>query len=343
MKNNISINDFDYLELGAAFLGSGGGGDANYMRMHAEYMSGLFGNINLISKEDLNDGDLILPIAFMGSPLVLKEKFFSVESMIKIVEIIEKINNKKIKAFSGVEIGGGNAFSPLIIASKLNIPLLDADMIGRAFPCLYMASTNVNKIKPKDAIFVDNKGNSIILNVDNFYELENYGRAIAIAAGSCIVCCIQVLTGKEAKKGLIFGSYLNAINIGKTLKKINNISDLKNNLDINIIGAGIVKKIDQKICSGFSQGYIYIESENKDIYKILIKNEYLAVYKNEKLIIQTPDIITLLEDETFVPILSDKIKWGNKVNIVSMRPTDIWHTKDGLSLVSLDALSKNNI
>jgi len=55
----------------------------------------------------------------MGSPLVLKEKFFSVESMIKIVEIIEKINNKKIKAFSGVEIGGGNAFSPLIIASKL--------------------------------------------------------------------------------------------------------------------------------------------------------------------------------------------------------------------------------
>jgi len=216
-------------------------------------------------------------------------------------------------------------------------------MIGRAFPCLYMASTNVNKIKPKDAIFVDNKGNSIILNVDNFYELENYGRAIAIAAGSCIVCCIQVLTGKEAKKSLIFGSYLNAINIGKALKKINNISDLKNNLEINIIGSGLVKKIDQKICSGFSQGYIYIESENKDIYKILIKNEYLAVYKNEKLIIQTPDIITLLEDETFTPILSDKIKWGNKVNIVSMKSTDIWYTKDGLSLVSLDALSKNNI
>src|SRR3546814_10714387 len=62
------------LARGAAFLGSGGGGDPYYSLLLAEAAADRCGGFDLISLDDLPDDALIVPCGWIGAPTVSVEK-----------------------------------------------------------------------------------------------------------------------------------------------------------------------------------------------------------------------------------------------------------------------------
>src|SRR3546814_15375495 len=79
------------LARGAAFLGSGGGGDPYYSLLLAEAAADRCGGFDLISLDDLPDDALIVPCGWIGAPTVSVEKLPSGHEVLASMRRLEEI------------------------------------------------------------------------------------------------------------------------------------------------------------------------------------------------------------------------------------------------------------
>ena len=110
------------LALGAAFLGSGGGGDPYYGRLLGQAELDRHGPIELIALDELADDALIAPCGWIGAPTVSVEKLPSGREVIAGLRRLERLMGRPIAGVLPVEIGGGNGLAPLVAAAQLGVP-----------------------------------------------------------------------------------------------------------------------------------------------------------------------------------------------------------------------------
>lgn len=333
----LSLDNLNDLSIGSAILGSGGGGDPTYSYMMASYEIEKHGSVSLKNISELKPTDLIVPIGFMGAPLAEMEKIPSGKEFLSIIKLLEKEIGKKVSVLMPFEIGGGNAFTPLMVGAQLGLPILDADMMGRAFPEAQMSSCHLFGGSPSPAFTSDCLGNAVVIHAKNSYALEKIGRQITVAMGSFNAFALYPILGADAKKYTIPKSISKAIAIGKIHRetKINGQDPL--NAILNLckgicIGSGKIIDIDRVISEGFLNGTVLIQDQGIKM-ELTFQNEYLIAKYNEKIVATTPDILMLLEQDTGSPITSESLQFGLKVNLIAIPAPDIWTTPAGLSLV----------
>ncbi len=339
-KRLIGKKELENLAIGATVLGSGGGGNTNYELLLAKHKVDNYGPIDLISIQDLSKDDLIVPVAFMGAPLVFTEKLSSGKEFKAIIESIEKHFSKKPTAIMSAEIGGANALTAFKISAQLGLPVLDADLLSRAFPELQINSAALKNIPLCPAFLADCHANSIIINTNDNFKLEAFARSITVEMGSSAALAVALMTGEQAKKAAISGTVTQAILIGEIItnakkNNINPVKELVKKIDAKFIGSGAITNIEQSIKSGFLKGNVTIENKDLEL-TILIEyqNENLIAYANNKVVATTPDIITILDSQTGIAITTDALLYGVQVSIIAIRANEIWQTKEGLKLVS---------
>ena len=79
----INVKDIEYIALGSTVLGTGGGGDPYVGKLLAKEAINKYGEVSLITIDELEDDALVVPIAAFGSPMILVEKLFSGDEFIK--------------------------------------------------------------------------------------------------------------------------------------------------------------------------------------------------------------------------------------------------------------------
>jgi len=122
----VTVHDMDDLALGAAVLGTGGGGDPHIGKLTAAEAMRRHGDVTLIDVGDLADDDLIVPAAMMGAPTVMVEKLPRGDEIVRAVESLQEYLGQPIRAVTPIEAGGLNSTTPFIVASHLGLPLLYA-------------------------------------------------------------------------------------------------------------------------------------------------------------------------------------------------------------------------
>ncbi|MGD9880621.1 MAG: DUF917 family protein, partial [Reyranella sp.] len=131
---DITIDDIESLAVGAWVLGTGGGGSPylGLLNMRALYKEGY--RVQLMSSESLADDDWVAAVSNMGAPLVGQERLTDSRTIARAVALMEEHIGRKFRAIMSLEIGGGNSILPLMAAAHLGRPVLDSDMMGRAYP-----------------------------------------------------------------------------------------------------------------------------------------------------------------------------------------------------------------
>src|ERR1700722_12392311 len=180
----LTGDDLEHLSLGSSVLGSGGGGDPSYSLLMTKYLIEKYGPINIISIEELQEDDFVVPLSMMGAPLINMERVLSGRELDILLQTIEKTVQRKPTVLMASEIGGANAFTPFLIAAKWGLPVLDADMIGRAFPELQMSSCYLKNLKSTPAVMADCLGNTVVIQASNAETLEKIARSVTMAMGS---------------------------------------------------------------------------------------------------------------------------------------------------------------
>lgn len=140
VKNRIwyvSETDLAFITTGCYILGTGGGGSpySHMVRLRGILRAG--GIVRVISPDDLQDNDRVGCGGGMGSPTVGIEKLQG-DEMMEAQEELAKILRPEQRAthMIALEIGGGNGLQGMILgaSSNMDVPVVDGDWMGRAYP-----------------------------------------------------------------------------------------------------------------------------------------------------------------------------------------------------------------
>ncbi len=119
----ITVDDLEDLARGAAFLGTGGGGDPYVGRLMVQQALAEGGTVEIIALEDVPDDALIIPTAMMGAPTVLVEKLPKGDEAVQSLRILEEYLGRKAFATMPIESGGIDSTMPLVVGARLGLRL----------------------------------------------------------------------------------------------------------------------------------------------------------------------------------------------------------------------------
>src|ERR1700676_884190 len=211
----ITLDDIEYLAVGASILGTRGGGSPylGLLNMRLLYAEGH--RVRLMSPFDLADDDRIAVVSNMGAPLVGQERLADSRNIARAVEIQEEYSGEKFRAVMSLEIGGGNGIQPLMAAAHLGLPVIDADTMGRAYPEAQMTSVAVGDLRPYPCALYDPRGiEAMVTSVPTWKWMERASRKICTEMGSIASTCKAPRTGAEIKEWGIHFTTSKAICIG---------------------------------------------------------------------------------------------------------------------------------
>lgn len=335
---NISVHDIKKLSIGALLLGSGGGGHTKILSALVEKQIDKYGCAEVISTNDLDKNCVVVPIAFVGAPLVMVEKIPNILSFESLLfQIRSDYPDKKI-VLMPAEIGGCNALTPLLLASKYKIPLLDADLIGRAFPKMPMCKPAVLGYSPNPTYISNSKGECTTLLSGCINEVEESARNLAVDFGSYIAVSTFIFSNdniEKIKQYIIEGSYSQALSIGNCL--ISNQGDIHmiaGLLSSNVITQGNIDDIFHSIDGGFLKGCVKVRTKNNEVISIHFENEFLLIAQGSNVLAESPTIISILDAKTMIPITAESLRYGFDVIILSTKPPLFWENTIARELVS---------
>ena len=102
--NQLTLDNLEAVALGAAVLGSGGGGNPFEKVPMIIYHLKKYGPVDIVSLDMLTEHDLVVPLTFMGAPLVSLEKISTSRELETLLMTVEKSLGKKATALVTAEI-----------------------------------------------------------------------------------------------------------------------------------------------------------------------------------------------------------------------------------------------
>ena len=338
---SLDRQDVEDLSTGAAILGTGGGGDPYLGKLMALSVLKKGMKIQVIPPEDVPDDALIIPSAAMGTPTVLMEKISKGDEVVQAFKRLERYFGQEVFATMPLEAGGVNSVNPLTVGARCGIPIVDADGMGRAFPELQMTTFNVHGIPCSPMTLVDEKGNVVMLDaVDNTWA-EKIARVVTIRFGGTAWISLYPMHGRDVKRAGIPHTLSLARNIGRSVREARASKEDPVDAVLGITGGfrlfeGKIVDVERKTVAGFARGEARLEGINDSAggsMLIQFQNENLVAIRDGEIVCSVPDLISLLDVDTGLPITTEYLRYGYRVVVVGMPANEKWRTPEALEVV----------
>ena len=209
----------DDITLGSTILGSGGGGDPYVGMLLARDAIRRFGPVSLVDIEEVPDDANVVFIAGIGAPGVLIEKLPRAAEYERVLDELERFTGVTYDYVCPIEAGGLNAVTPFATAAARNLPVIDADGMGRAFPHLEMVTPTLYGGSATPMVMIDEHGNTMFLESATNSWAEAYSRAAVLASGANAASALYPMSGRQAKEWLVRGALSMAQDIGRTIRE----------------------------------------------------------------------------------------------------------------------------
>ncbi len=334
----LGKQEIEDIAIGAALLGTGGGGDPYIGKLMALQAIEEFGPIRLLSVDEVPDDAVVVPSGMMGAPTVMVEKAPNGEEAIKAFKSLENFLGKEIFATMPIEAGGINSLLPLALAARLGLPVVDVDGMGRAFPELQMVTFYLDGISASPFVIADEKGNVTLLNTIDNHWAERIARNATIQKGGSVMMAIYPMVGKNLKDSGIHHILTLEEEIGRSIRlaKKNGLDPIAEVLKLTQgfeLFRGKVIDVNRKTETGFARGTARLEgllSYKGETLELRFQNEHLIAQTEERLLCVTPDLIAVLDAETGLPITTEGLRYGARCVVVGIPCDPKWRTPKGI-------------
>ena len=340
----IAAEDMDDLAFGAAVLGTGGGGDPYIGKLLALGAITKHGPVRMLDLEEIEDDWLVLACGAMGAPTIVLEKVPSGDEMLLALRHYEKLTGKTADAIIPFEAGGLNSCLPIMLAAQAGLPLVNADGMGRAFPQLEMETFNVYGVSCSPIAMADEKGNLAMLYAENAGRAEFLARGLTIRMGGQAHLVNYAMDGATARRVSVPATMSLAQDIGRLVRrshaeKFDPLPALISFFEgthyghAELIGSGKITDIARRMENGWSVGVVTIAPfKGGAPYSIRIQNENLVVEQSGAILAVVPDLICLLDIDTAEPIPTERLRYGQRINILGIRVPPIMRTPEALAV-----------
>lgn len=338
----IGLEEIEDIALGAALLGAGGGGDPYIGKLVAIGAVKECGPVTLLDPEEVPDDALVVPIAMMGAPTILGEKAVGGNEYETLYRMVSQFYGKEIYAFMPIEAGGVNSMLPIAASARLGIPMVDADGMGRAFPELQMVTFTIGGVKATPMALTDEKGNCAIFETITNKWTEELARSVTMSCGGSVSVSLFCVDGATLKKYAVKNIVTRSQRLGEAIRKIKSVTDCTPEeyffryTEGFKLFKGKIADVRRETRGAFNFGRVVIEGIGE--YKgsrasVEFQNENLLAEVDGTIVATTPDLICLVDTETFVPVTTDALKYGKRVFVAGLKCFEMWRSEAGLELV----------
>ncbi len=335
----IGLQELEDIAIGAAVLGTGGGGDPYVGKLWAQQRVRARGPVALIDPEDLADDALVIAAAMMGAPSVIVEKIPSGEELAAAFRAVEQACGAEADAVMCIEAGGINSTIPFAIAADLGLPIVDGDGMGRAFPEVQMVSFAAHGLPATPMAIADEHGNVTLLRSVSAEWAERLGRALVVAEGGASVIAQYPIRGRDFKRAAIRGTLSLALEIGGELRRAGRRSPLAVEALTRRLGGAVIfhgKVVDlmRETAGGFVRGAVVVEgldARSGSRCEVTFQNENLVAVADGVTLASVPDLITILEEESAHPVTTERLRFGMRVFVLALPCAPLWREERGLA------------
>jgi uncharacterized protein len=334
----LQRKDLPALALGCAVLGAGGGGDPGPLLLMAERALDPEDGIELLAAEQVDPEKLVLPVGLIGAPTVAVERLWNGEEGRVLCEAMERIFRKPVAALMPYEIGGANGLLPLIWAAALGLPVVDADGMGRAFPEMQQQAMNLAGVDASPVVLTDGRDGTLVISAPDNLRAEWLVRGAAANLGGVCSGAIYAMTGTQARQATILGSLTHALTVGRAMQAPGRsaMERLHDAIGAVPLIEGRVVDVERFTDGGFVRGAATFEGSGSDAgrrIRIELQNEFLLALEDGSVRAAVPDLICVLAADSGEAIVTERLRYGQRVVVAAAPGPDVWRTPDGLELV----------
>ena len=332
----LTEEELEDLAIGAAILGTGGGGNPYVGKLLAQQAIAEYGPVEVVSLDEVPDDAVTVFSAMMGAPTVMVEKVPRGDELVRAFEALGENLGRSITHVVPAEVGGINSTLPIAAAARLRLPLVDADGMGRAFPEIQMCTPTIYGIPATPMALADEKGNKVVIETIDNHWTERLSRSITIDFGCTALIALYPMSGADARKTLIPATLTLAKALGRLVREGHGIDAVLARLRGHRLFEGKVADVERRTVGGFARGEARIEGTGGDAgstLRIHFQNEHLVALCDGEALATVPDLIVVLDTETGEPITTEELRYGFRVTVVAAPCDERWRTEVGLELV----------
>jgi DUF917 family protein len=341
----VTEHDLDDIALGAAILGTGGGGDPRLGLLMARAALRRHGPVPVVDLDELDESALVVPVAMIGAPTVANEKLPSVDPVGDMLDAVAGRLNATATHTMPVEIGGIAALLPIVAAAQRGVPLVDADMMGRAFPELQMVIPSVLGRSAGPVCLADEWGNLVVVEGADNRHAERLARAVCVAMGANALIALYAVTGADARDLTVPGTLTRAQRLGAAVRAartrhedpVEAVVDL---VDGHRLFAGKVVDLARRTDGGFTHLEVDVSGTGTDsgrTLRVVSQNEHLVARCGADVLATTPDLIIVLQADTAEPVTTEGLRYGMRVQVIAAPCDARYRTEEGLRTVGPEA------
>jgi DUF917 family protein len=320
----------EWIAEGAAVLGTGGGGNTYLAGLDLRRLLRQGGRLRVCGVDELPAEAFGPVLSGMGAPTVGIERLPVAGRFGSLVASVGRVLGTAPAFVAIGEIGGANALRPLSGAVESDLPVVDADPMGRAFPELQMSTYMIRGVRPQPMLLNDGKGvEAVLYAVPDPTTAERYGRALTWAMGGNAGLVLGVVTAAQVRDLGIPGTLTLAERIGRAMADARRhkrpvLDALADTLPALVVRfEGKVVDVARHTAAGFARGAIRLDGLGRwrgQRLRVDFQNEYLIARREEdgEALITVPDLIVLIEQESGRALGSEMVRYGLRVHVLGL-------------------------
>ncbi|EIM84142.1 DUF917-domain-containing protein [Stereum hirsutum FP-91666 SS1] len=392
---HISATDLAWIAEGCYVLGCGGGGSPHHVFLQLREAVRAGEGIRVVdlgyfddesSGEVEKEGGLVGWGGGMGSPEVSSERLLGEEYGQAMEELLEfmRIDKQRLKALVALEIGGANGMINMTLSSSgcMNIPILDGDFMGRAYPTGWQVTPNVydpseRSLNILPAAIASGDGNYMVMTkAKKSMDVDSALRAACCEMGTHVGFANKPLpiAGSLLRTSMIRNTVSLSWRLGRALalaSKGGNIGNvgkvLVDALGGEKTGEFFLVARSSTLRGGHTIGEVHIAAlavDDEDVDDevegqvqrfegttvIPFKNENLYAEVDQgdgsgkKIVATVPDLIAVLDAQSGCALRTPDYKYGLRVLVLGITAAPQWtSTARGLELGDLRAFGFEGI
>ena len=352
LLKEVFDEDLDAIEIGAAILGTGGGGNPyiGKLRCREELKKGR--KIPVIPLSELPDDALVVSLGGIGAPVVGVEKIEEGQECLRALHALEKELGVKVDALISAEIGGANSMEPMLTAAQAGLPVVDGDGMGRAFPEMQMCTWSIYGHREAPGAMADEKGNIVVIReTPNDVWLERIARSVVVAMGAAAGLATQPMKGDFVKRAAVPNTITQALNLGRAVlnahaTNADPVQTVINQERGKLLMTAKITDLQRHLKGGFAVGHINLNGFGNfdgETGRIDLQNEFLVFWHNGNVEVCTPDLIVVLDSDTGLPITTEMLRYGQRVAVLGLPAHPLMRSPEALKVVGPAAFGYTDI
>ncbi|KAG1877100.1 hydantoinase [Suillus tomentosus] len=358
----LSEVDLEWIADGCYVLGCGGGGSPLHTFLELRELVRSGETVRVVDFSSLTSNTLVGWGGGMGSPEVSSERLLGNESIVK------------PEALCGIEIGGGNGMINMILGSTkyTDIPCIDGDFMGRAYPTWHQTTANVYDFSGTGAKMLPSAissgdGNVMIMTkAKRDIDVDASLRAACVEMGTHVGQASCPLKADYVDNAMIKNTVSLSWRIGRAIalaRKQSSLSRIGSILvdavggssSASLLFTGKITDVRRRVYKGHTIGEVVItaltvdddvDDDDPNCPMERFTGTLLIPFKNENLyaehtaddaittmVATVPDLITVLDAQNGAALGTPQYKYGLRVLVLGITAAPQWtNSERGLAL-----------